>query len=443
MFCWHCGVQIPDDAQFCPKCGQSQFRGSSGGTEGSMKQIDGSSGGAGERADQTGGAYGETGERTKQTGGAYSEGKFSESSDGDSSAPVSSPQPDSGGGVTTGTFTYEDGHTYEGEIRDGLPNGSGVITFPSGERYEGEVLDGKRDGLGVNFFANGDSFEGYYKNDRRNGSGVYVFASGTELYGTWVDGKMDGEVHRIRADGTESLEVYQNGERISSEEVTGNSSESSIPAKPADTELLIPDFGAFCGGDVDFYLDERAGTTGRKKGYSFKPNSTVVDEYLALLESDYQFTQEKTHTNDIGNSTINYGFAYTGSEHVSSVDQSFKGLECEVTVTQWDDKTQVVIRYGYELSYTDPGVRSTEPTEADKSSDDSTGSDSTGSDGSGGFVPDASKLPCLTCNGTKKCPVCGGDGYLWSSASGKEDRNCWKCGNYRGTCPTCGGSGHR
>ena len=47
---------------------------------------------------------------------------------------------------------------------------------------------------------------------------------------------------------------------------------------------------------------------------------------------------------------------------------------------------------------------------------------------------------CGVCNGDGDCNTCSGDGYLQSSASGKEDRNCYKCSG-SGNCRSCGGDG--
>lgn len=47
---------------------------------------------------------------------------------------------------------------------------------------------------------------------------------------------------------------------------------------------------------------------------------------------------------------------------------------------------------------------------------------------------------CGVCDGDGDCNTCSGDGYLQSSASGKEDRNCYSC-NGSGNCRSCGGDG--
>lgn len=51
-----------------------------------------------------------------------------------------------------------------------------------------------------------------------------------------------------------------------------------------------------------------------------------------------------------------------------------------------------------------------------------------------------SKVQCGVCDGDGDCTTCGGDGYLYSSASGKEDRNCYSCSG-TGNCRSCGGDG--
>lgn len=60
----------------------------------------------------------------------------------------------------------------------------------------------------------------------------------------------------------------------------------------------------------------------------------------------------------------------------------------------------------------------------------------------GGTSENKSVLPCISCGGDGDCSKCNGRGYLWSSASDSEDRNCWKC-NASGVCQTCHGSGKR
>ncbi len=51
---------------------------------------------------------------------------------------------------------FPDGGRFEGEIKDGMPNGLGMMIFPSGACYKGGFKDAGFHGLGVLYFADGD-----------------------------------------------------------------------------------------------------------------------------------------------------------------------------------------------------------------------------------------------------------------------------------------------
>ena len=57
----------------------------------------------------------------------------------------------------------------------------------------------------------------------------------------------------------------------------------------------------------------------------------------------------------------------------------------------------------------------------------------------GGVTPAA--RDCPECDGTGDCKKCQGSGFLWSSASGKKDRNCTACHPNYGNCHKCNGTG--
>jgi len=44
---------------------------------------------------------------------------------------------------------------YQGQLKDGKPNGLGIITFPSGEKYVGSWENGKKNGEGTLFWGGG------------------------------------------------------------------------------------------------------------------------------------------------------------------------------------------------------------------------------------------------------------------------------------------------
>ncbi|MFS2034713.1 hypothetical protein ACEN8I_11875 [Polaromonas sp. CT11-55] len=58
---------------------------------------------------------------------------------------------------------------YEGESRNGQPNGKGLQKFPNGDSYEGEWVNGRRQGFGTYRWANGVTSEGDWFEDERSG----------------------------------------------------------------------------------------------------------------------------------------------------------------------------------------------------------------------------------------------------------------------------------
>ena len=71
-----------------------------------------------------------------------------------------------------GTWTWDDGNKYVGEIRDGKQHGRGTFTKSNGLKYVGEWRNGKRQGQGFHTFID-DKFVGEWKDDEPNGQGVF------------------------------------------------------------------------------------------------------------------------------------------------------------------------------------------------------------------------------------------------------------------------------
>ena len=79
---------------------------------------------------------------------------------------------------TTATGTP---YTYEGELKNGKPNGRGVALYHGeyeGDKYDGEWKDGKKHGHGVHTWANGSKYDGEWKDGKRHGHGVKTWADG-------------------------------------------------------------------------------------------------------------------------------------------------------------------------------------------------------------------------------------------------------------------------
>ena len=110
---------------------------------------------------------------------------------------------------------------YEGEIKNGLPNGQGTFTFPNSTQiYVGTFKDGLREGKGTYTWSDGGKYEGEYRNNRRNGKGKRTTPDGSIGEGEFHDGDLwngtimdkDGDIISKIANGVEvnllSTEVY-------------------------------------------------------------------------------------------------------------------------------------------------------------------------------------------------------------------------------------------
>ena len=56
---------------------------------------------------------------------------------------------------------------YEGEVKNGKPEGKGILYINGGDRLEGDFKNGIPEGKGIYYYNNGDRYEGDYKNDKR------------------------------------------------------------------------------------------------------------------------------------------------------------------------------------------------------------------------------------------------------------------------------------
>ena len=70
---------------------------------------------------------------------------------------------------------------YEGQVKDGKPQGRGNMTFRDGGFYSGEWQDGARHGKGKQQFSADSerrSYDGSWKEDQEDGEGILVFKNG-------------------------------------------------------------------------------------------------------------------------------------------------------------------------------------------------------------------------------------------------------------------------
>ncbi len=93
-----------------------------------------------------------------------------------------------------GRYTYPQGDSYVGEMKNGKPDGKGVLTYFAGDRYEGTFLNGLPDGTGTYTWKNGDRYKGYLKAGKLSGEGTFYFANGDSYHGQFVNGIVSGPV---------------------------------------------------------------------------------------------------------------------------------------------------------------------------------------------------------------------------------------------------------
>ena len=56
--------------------------------------------------------------------------------------------------------------------------GTGTYTWSNGETYEGECFNERLEGQGTLYLENGDRYVGMWSNDLQNGEGAYFWANG-------------------------------------------------------------------------------------------------------------------------------------------------------------------------------------------------------------------------------------------------------------------------
>ena len=101
-----------------------------------------------------------------------------------------------------GTLTSADGmRKYEGEFKDGLPNGQGTLTLPDGARYEGDFKDGVRHGQGIEVSPDGTKYKGDFTDGVRHGQGTLTTPGGKKYEGQFWEGEPLGQGILTLTDG--------------------------------------------------------------------------------------------------------------------------------------------------------------------------------------------------------------------------------------------------
>lgn len=223
---------------------------------------------------------------------------------------------------------------------------------------------------------------------------------------------------------------------------------ASTPAAPVISGPVLPDPGAFLGG-MSPKENEPGEISGRRVYYKMDIDDgwTAVQEYVDLLGDPRFKLSMRTPAEDENWTTLYlhrevYFFDYTGPETLIPAQDSYyhkddHNYSADVFVSLskngQEEYTAITVCYSNDFTVADLGDRASTASRLSPR-------------GSGSFVSTDSgadydaEVPCNVCDRSGKCQTCGGDGYLYSSASGKEDRNCYSC-NQSGRCTSCGGNG--
>lgn len=130
---------------------------------------------------------------------------------------------------------------YEGEVRDGRPNGKGRIKLRSGVVYDGTWRDGLMTGYGVLRFQGGDRYNGAVEDGAPDGFGRYASVDGTIFEGTFTKGRRDGAGTLTTPDARRFRSVWKDGAEIE---------RTPLDGKP----LVVAQAG---GVTVSTYIDTR------------------------------------------------------------------------------------------------------------------------------------------------------------------------------------------
>ena len=98
-------------------------------------------------------------------------------------------------------ISQPDGFRYEGQFKNGSPHGNGAVSIDGDHLYEGQFKNGAKDGKGILISPNGDRYEGQFKNDTLNGLGTYAWSDGRIHEGKFKDGKQHGKGTYTMPDG--------------------------------------------------------------------------------------------------------------------------------------------------------------------------------------------------------------------------------------------------
>ncbi len=138
-----------------------------------------------------------------------------------------------------GVWEHPNGTSYEGQWQDDLYHGYGILTIPNNLSYEGHFKAGLKHGQGIQTWADGRRYQGQWKEGRRHGAGTMYYPDGSRFEGGWKNGRQHGPGTLYEADGEVLTGEWENGqlESIPVENISLDQSELTLTAE-ADPEEL-------------------------------------------------------------------------------------------------------------------------------------------------------------------------------------------------------------
>ncbi|KAK3267304.1 hypothetical protein CYMTET_24128 [Cymbomonas tetramitiformis] len=92
-----------------------------------------------------------------------------------------------------GSFTFREGHCYEGMWSADNRHGQGRLVYACGDVYSGEWVQNLRSGTGTHWYCNGDRYDGTFYYGEKSGKGtLMVLHTGMELKRIRVDPRTQG-----------------------------------------------------------------------------------------------------------------------------------------------------------------------------------------------------------------------------------------------------------
>ena len=104
-----------------------------------------------------------------------------------------------------------DNDKYQGELKNGKPEGFGKYTWGNNKCYIGQWKNGKKEGKGAkynmstlpgNIIKYFMTYDGYFVNDKYDGEGKYIWTNGEYYIGQWSKGERNGKGIDYYKDGT-------------------------------------------------------------------------------------------------------------------------------------------------------------------------------------------------------------------------------------------------